>query len=71
MEQRYLPLSFTAGDGTLAASAPANIHTAAPGVYMLFIVDSAGVPSVARMVRVDSAAPPPQSADLASRRPGG
>jgi hypothetical protein len=59
MEQRYLPLGFTAGNGTLTASVPANMHTAVPGVYMLFIVDSAGVPSVARMVNVSSAAPPP------------
>ena len=59
MEQRYVPLSFTAGDGTLTASVPANVHSAIPGVYMLFIVDSAGVPSVARMVDLDSAAPPP------------
>ena len=58
MEQHYLPLSFTVGSGTLTASVPANMHTAVPGVYMLFIVDSAGVPSVARMVSVDSAAPP-------------
>src|ERR671925_453106 len=50
MEQRYLPLSFTAGKGKLTASVPANVHTAVPGVYMLFIVDSAGVPSVAKMV---------------------
>ena len=59
MEQRYLPLSFTAGSGILTASVPANMHTAVPGGYMLFIVDSAGVPSVATMVTVDSAAPPP------------
>jgi hypothetical protein len=59
MEQRYVPLSFTAGNGTLTASVPANMHTAVPGVYMLFIVDSAGVPSVASMVALDSAAPPP------------
>jgi Domain of unknown function (DUF1929)/Bacterial Ig domain len=59
MEQRHVPLSFTAGNGTLTASVPANMHTAVPGVYMLFIVDSAGVPSVASMVALDSAAPPP------------
>jgi hypothetical protein len=59
MEQRYLPLGFTAGDGTLTASVPPNLHTAVPGVYMLFIVDAAGVPSVAKMVNLDSAAPPP------------
>ena len=59
MEQRYLPLSFTAGSGTLTANVPANMHTAVPGRYMLFIVDSAGVPSVAKMVTLDSAPPPP------------
>jgi hypothetical protein len=59
MEQRYVPLSFTAGNGTLTAAVPANVHTAVPGVYMLFVVDSAGVPSMARMVSVDAAAPPP------------
>jgi Domain of unknown function (DUF1929)/Bacterial Ig domain len=59
MEQRYLPLSFTAGNGTLTATVPANVHTAVPGVYMLFIVDSAGVPSVAKIVNLDSAPPPP------------
>ena len=59
MEQRYLPLGFTAASGTLTASVPANANTAVPGVYMLFIIDAAGVPSVAKMVTVSSAAPPP------------
>ena len=59
MEQRYLPLSYTTGSGTLTATVPANDNTAVPGVYMLFIVDSAGVPSVARMLTVDAAALPP------------
>lgn len=61
MEQRNLPLSFTIGSGTLTATVPANMHTAVPGVYMLFLVDSAGVPSVSKMVTIDSAAPPPPS----------
>jgi hypothetical protein len=59
MEQRYLPLSFTTGAGTLTATVPANVHTAVPGIYMLFIVDSNGVPSVAKMVTLDDSAPPP------------
>ena len=59
MEQHYVPLSFTAGDGTLTATVPANVNAAVPGIYMLFIVDSAGVPSVARMVALSPAAPPP------------
>ena len=50
MEQRYVPLSFTAAAGSLTATAPASANVAPPGVYMLFVVDAAGVPSVARMV---------------------
>jgi len=59
MEQRYVPLSFTAGAGSLTATVPANMNTAVPGVYMLFVVDTGGVPSVSRMVQLDAAAPPP------------
>ena len=59
MEQRYVPLTFTAGAGSLTATAPANSNIAPPGVYMLFIVDANGVPSVAKMVTVSGAAPPP------------
>jgi len=65
MEQHYLPLSFTVGNGTLTATVPANMHTAVPGVYMLFIVDSGGVPSVARIVQLDSSSPPPNAAPSA------
>ena len=52
MEQRYVPLSYTSGAGSLTATAPANANIAPPGVYMLFVVDAAGVPSVAKMVTV-------------------
>ena len=52
MEQRYVPLSFSAGATSLTATAPANANIAPPGYYMLFIVDANGVPSVARMVQV-------------------
>src|SRR5215210_2918828 len=50
MDQRYVPLSFTASAGSLTATAPANANVAPPGVYMLFVIDGAGVPSVAKMV---------------------
>jgi hypothetical protein len=59
MEQRYVPLAFTAGAGSLSATSPANVNIAVPGVYMLFIVDAAGVPSVARMITLDPSVPPP------------
>jgi hypothetical protein len=59
MEQRYVPLTFSATSGALAADAPAQAAIAPPGVYMLFVIDSSGVPSVARMVMLgDFPAPP-------------
>jgi Galactose oxidase-like, Early set domain/Bacterial Ig domain len=54
MEQRYIPLSFTAGASSVTATAPANVNIAPPGFYMLFIFDANSVPSVARMVNVQS-----------------
>jgi len=59
MEARYLPLSFTVGSGTLTATVPANMNTAVPGYYMLFIVDANGVPSVAKILMLDASTPPP------------
>jgi hypothetical protein len=59
MDQRYVPLSFTAGSGQVTASIPPNANLAPPGYYMLFIVDASGVPSVARTVWVGSTTPPP------------
>ena len=46
MDQRYVPLLFAAGNGTLTVTAPTNVNIAPPGYYMLFIINSAGVPSV-------------------------
>ncbi len=52
MDQRYIPLAYTAGSGTLTATGPATPSIAPPGPYMLIVVDAAGVPSVAKMVSV-------------------
>ena len=52
MDQRYVPLPFTADGDTVDVTAPANANLAPPGVYMLFVIDADGVPSVARTVRV-------------------
>jgi hypothetical protein len=52
MDQRYIPLSFTSGSGTLSVQTPANAKIAPPGYYMLFIVNSNGVPSIATMVNI-------------------
>ncbi len=52
--QRFIPLVFSqTTDGTgLNVTAPANPNIAPPGYYMLFILNSAGVPSIAKMVRI-------------------
>ncbi|HXC46615.1 MAG TPA: fibronectin type III domain-containing protein, partial [Solirubrobacteraceae bacterium] len=47
MAQHFVPLSFTAGSGSLTVQTPANSALAPYGNYMLFIVNKEGVPSIA------------------------
>ncbi|HEY7302930.1 MAG TPA: galactose oxidase-like domain-containing protein [Bryobacteraceae bacterium] len=49
---RYVPLTFQQGAGGLNVTAPANGNLAPPGHYMLFVVNNAGVPSVAPIIQV-------------------
>ena len=44
-------LSFTKGTGVLNVTAPPNGNIVPPGYYLLFILNSSGVPSVAKFVR--------------------
>lgn len=66
MDQRYVPLTFTAGSGQLTATAPANANVAPPGYYMLFVTNTQGVPSVSKMVRL----PLPASDGVPPAAPG-
>ena len=51
MHQRLVPLTVTGSSAnTLQLLAPPNPNVAPPGRYMLFVLDSAGVPSIARWV---------------------
>ena len=52
MDQRMVGLSFTVGSGFLNATAPPNGSIAPPGYYLLFILNSSGVPSVAQFVQL-------------------
>jgi hypothetical protein len=52
MSQRYVSLSFTQTSGGLNVTWPANGNLAPPGDYMVFIVNSSGVPSVAANVNI-------------------
>ena len=56
MDQRLVGMSFTAANGVLSVSAPPNGNIAPPGYYLLFLVNSSGVPSVGSFVQVSSAA---------------
>ena len=51
--QRFLELSLTRVSGGLGLTAPANGNLAPPGHYMLYVVNGAGVPSLARIIQLD------------------
>jgi hypothetical protein len=52
MHQRFIKLPIASHAGTLTASVPASSALVPPGYYMLFVVDHAGVPSIAQFVHV-------------------
>jgi Domain of unknown function (DUF1929)/Fibronectin type III domain/Galactose oxidase, central domain len=60
MDQHFVPLTFTSGSGTLNVQMPAA-GMAPPGNYMLFIVNAAGVPSVASFIRIAATLTPPSA----------
>ena len=61
MEQRLVEIEIAAVlGGKLHLVGPPNANIAPPGYYMLFLIDSAGVPSVATFVRLGSTADGPR-----------
>lgn len=52
MTQRHVELSFLPRAGRAVAFAPPNFNVAPPGYYLLFVLNSAGVPSVGRWLRI-------------------
>lgn len=59
MNQRINRLSFVPTDGGLNVTAPSDPNQCPAGHYLLFLLDSAGVPSVAATVKVDFIPIPP------------
>jgi hypothetical protein len=51
-DQRFLQLPFAMVSGALNVQTPANANLAPPGYYMLFILDTNGVPSVAAILQL-------------------
>lgn len=54
--QRFMELSFTRNGDTLTINTPANANLAPENYYMIFLVNSAGVPSMAKIVKLGGAA---------------
>ncbi len=52
MEQRLVGLPFTSSSGALTVNLPPNSNVTPPGYYMLFLLNNAGVPSMASFVQV-------------------
>jgi hypothetical protein len=52
MDARMVGLSYSVGSGSLSVTAPPNANIAPPGYYMLFLLNSAGVPSVATFIQL-------------------
>jgi hypothetical protein len=50
--QRLVPLSFSRETGGISVTIPASRTAAPPGPYLLFLVNSNGVPSVGRSMRL-------------------
>ena len=50
--ERYVPMAFQQTTGGLTVTAPANAYLAPPGYYMLFLVNSNGVPAIAPFVQL-------------------
>ena len=58
MGQRIIRPSFSLASGGLNVAAPSSRNIAPPGYYMLFILNSNGVPSVAKIVQISGSGSP-------------
>jgi PKD repeat protein len=57
-DQRIVHLSFSTTTGGLNITAPANANLAPPGFYLLFLVNSNGVPAIGQFIQLTSNLPP-------------
>jgi hypothetical protein len=59
-ELRFIWLQIQSkGSNNVTVSAPVNAKVAPPGYYMIHILNSAGVPSVARVIKIPGTSSPP------------
>jgi hypothetical protein len=69
-DQRSLEMPVAAVPGGIQFTTPSNPNAAPPGYYMLFLVNGQGVPSVARMIRLDTGIPAPSPVPVVGGGPG-
>lgn len=67
--QRFIPLNFSVGTGSLTIQSPSDSHTAPPGYYMLFILNSSGIPSVAKTIQIGNSTSTPTPTATATAGP--
>jgi hypothetical protein len=67
----YVPLSFSQTTGGLTVTAPPDGNIAPPGMYMMFLINANGVPSVAPWVHVSASGQASPTARLTATRDGG
>ena len=67
--QRINTLQFSRSGSNIDITAPANSILAPPGIYMLFILNGTGVPSVASMIKLGGSSPPPSAPAISSLVP--
>jgi hypothetical protein len=67
--QRKVELPFSSRSGALDVTLPTNANLMPPGYYMLFLLDTNGVPSISRMLKVSAVAAPPDT--VPPTAPGG
>jgi hypothetical protein len=53
MSQQFIELPFQRKRHEVRAELPDNAALTPPGTYLAFVVDAAGVPSVAKLVRIN------------------
>jgi uncharacterized delta-60 repeat protein len=52
MNQRFLSLTFSGGNGSWNVTAPSLSTECPPGHYLLYVINTVGVPSVAKIVQI-------------------
>jgi hypothetical protein len=53
MDQRFIEPAFSVSGNQIRVTLPANRFETPPGFYMMFIIDGAGVPSKAKIIRLN------------------